>query len=102
MGTWSGPFGSVDDAEELIELLKHPIPAHLAGKVLYSLMGDDSLFDEFDSTKYKYPMEDVRPNVISKLEEWLENGKGTWRVKINNDAWNLLKTYVERYRRKQR
>ena len=51
MGTWSGPFGSVDDAEELIELLKHPIPAHLAGKVLYSLMGDDSLFDEFDSTE---------------------------------------------------
>ena len=68
-GTWSLP-DTQKKYDELMKLMKRPIPAGKAAKVLYHLTGDDVLFDDFlDSEKKDGPKADVRPLVKDFLKK---------------------------------
>ena len=71
-GTWSAPQ-TIEKAQKLLALLKAPISAKDAGRVVYNLMGDDDLYDQIDQAKNEDPNEDVRPLIVNKLQNWIAN-----------------------------
>ncbi len=68
-GTWSIP-SDMTAVGELIELFQDPISAKDAADKMYSLIGDDSLFDDFYELENDYgPDADARPTIA----RWIEN-----------------------------
>ena len=68
-GTWSLP-DTQKKYNELMKLMKRPIPAGKAADVLYHLTGDDVLFDDFlDAEKKDGPKSDVRSLVKDFLKK---------------------------------
>lgn len=61
-GTWAIP-DTIEKANELASLMKKPIPAEKAGDLVYSLTGDDSLFDNFYELEDDGPDTDARPTI---------------------------------------
>ena len=72
-GTWSLPYSekSVDDFEEV---MSSPIPVYKASDILFNLIGDDILFDEFNELEEVFGKNhDARLAVISRLKEFLDD-----------------------------
>ena len=72
-GTWAMPE-TAEQKAELAELLNEPLRCGPAGSYateqLYSLIGDDSLFDEIYELSQKDPDADCRPLVFATLKEY--------------------------------
>jgi len=73
MGTWNLPQ-SAKQAKKLQTLLKKTLPASEAPDKLYSLLGDDKLFDLILEEQKVFGSDlDVRDLVKSSLEYFLDN-----------------------------
>lgn len=68
-GTWHCPY-SQNEAQAILALLKHPVAAGDAPKLLYNLYGDDKLFDSFYDAK---DPADVRPEIIRGIKDLLKD-----------------------------
>lgn len=99
-GTWSAPQ-TVEQAQELAQLMAIPLPVSTAADKLYNLMGDDNLFDTFYKVEEKGgPDEDVRGEVTDKLHHWLFNiEEDDWRNPWDEEAvrilWKVLKDFAK-------
>ncbi len=100
-GTWSAPQ-TVEQARELAELMKAPIPVSVAADKLYNLMGDDDLFDTFYDVEEKDGLDaDVRYFVAAKLDEWI-SVLGTdedpgWRDPWNKQAIRIIRNTIAKF-----
>ena len=84
-GTWSLP-SDMTAVGELIELFQDPIPAKDAPDALYSLIGDDELFDSLGELEDDNPETDARPTIA----RWIENNNA---LLINNiEDFNAIKS----------
>lgn len=80
MGTWSTP-NTVASMDRLERLMSAPIPASKASDLLYSLVGDDTLFDTLSMAEEKHSTADVRPLVAMTLDAWGNwHSRGQWLV----------------------
>jgi len=71
-GTWCCPY-KVEQALAILDIMKNPISAKKAERVMYPLYGDDVLFDSFLDAKNR---KDVRPEIkngIKRLISHIEN-----------------------------
>ena len=69
MGVWSAPQ-TRETAKHLAEILSEKVSVRLAPGVFYHHVGDDDLFDMFDSATEIDPESDARGLVIYKLFDW--------------------------------
>ena len=67
-GTWAIP-DTMEKAKELSALMQKPIPAEKASQLVYSLTGDDSLFDDFYELEDDGPGTDARPTIARWLAD---------------------------------
>ena len=72
-GTWAVPENE-DDVKVLTDLMQNPIPVgdegDNAAEVMYSVLGDDELFDEFvEMAATLGPEADARPAIENRLKE---------------------------------
>jgi len=72
-GTWAVPE-TQDDVKVLTDLMQNPIPVgdegDNAAEVMYSVLGDDELFDEFvEMAATLGPEADARPAIENRLKE---------------------------------
>ena len=76
-GTWATP-NTPEQKEQLIELLSKELPvgpdATNATEQLYSLFGDDELFDQLQELAETDPDADAREIVIARMTELADNG----------------------------
>ena len=72
-GTWAFPRG-VDGLRELKELLDNPVPVKDATKMIYNIVGDDSLFDELGNMAELNPDQDARGIICNKICKMIEDG----------------------------
>lgn len=78
MGTWASPT-TVNKADELARLMSAPLSVREAEEKLYSLMGDDTLFDMIALARSFHSDTDVRGIVAAVLDEWLNwTPRNTW------------------------
>lgn len=96
-GTWAVPE-TIAKAKILVKILSKPIPLKTASTNLYSLIGDDGMYDDLDDAlasakkdKTDSSTIDVRHIVIKHLKKLL---KGTWK-NADPEAIKLLKMAVE-------
>jgi len=97
-GTWSAPQ-TLHQAIKLYNLMSKPIRLTDAKDALYSLVGDDDLFDQLDDLltprKYEAPYNpdfDVRPIVSRKLKEWMDHvEEAGWTRKWDSGALEIIK-----------
>ncbi len=94
-GTWSSP-NTVKRAQQLAQLMQKPIRVENASDVLYNLIGDDGLFDDFYEAEKDGPDTDVRFLVASKLQEWLKDLEG-WRDPWDPQAVKILQQLVKKF-----
>ena len=108
-GTWEAPQ-TAEQARDVANLFRQPLPARDAASKLYNLIGDDDLYDQIEYTKKKDgPNADVRWVVASKLDDWIRGGKASgkgsdyrdqnanWRDPWDPEAIGILKRLVKRY-----
>lgn len=67
-GTWAIP-DTMEKAKELSALMQKPIPVEKASQLVYSLTGDDSLFDDFYELEDDGPGTDARPTIARWLAD---------------------------------
>ena len=96
-GTWDAPQ-TVKQARKLAQLMAAPLPVGVAADTIYSVVGDDQLFDNFYELEEKQGLNaDARPLIAQTLHEWVSvlgtdedpGWKGPWSkkaIEIINDA----------------
>jgi hypothetical protein len=67
-GSWA-MASTPEEITKLKNILSKPLRAKNAGKVLYNLIGDDSLFDQIDEVKSTDPEDDVKQMVLIWLKK---------------------------------
>jgi hypothetical protein len=99
-GTWAIPFKK-QQAIKLANVMKKPIKAKEAGDLLYSLVGDDELFDLFDDMIKKNEGEDdVRVSVVYTLVKWLKDYRqdpSQFKEKFSFESAMLIQKLAKRY-----
>jgi hypothetical protein len=100
MGNWASP-STKDAALRVAALLKEPLPAGRAEKTLYSLVGDDDLFDEIvETVREKGAEADVRYSVSKTVSGWIEQWKtnpSAWLKPWEPEAVTILEEAIARY-----
>lgn len=71
-GVWSVP-DTLQKASQLSQLMRSPISSKNAPDALYSILGDDALFDQFFKRSA-----DVRPLIVNYLKALIPQVKGKW------------------------
>ncbi len=72
MGVWASP-DTVGKASELARLLRHPVPARLAHRLLWNLVGDDRFFGFVDQCLQEgLPEADTSFEAARTVGTWLE------------------------------
>lgn len=66
-GTWAVP-NTMELAKKLEAVMANPIPAKDASDVMYSLIGDDELFDSLYDLETDDPSADARPTIARWIE----------------------------------
>ena len=69
-GTWAVP-NTMELAKKLEAVMANPIPAKDASDVMYSLIGDDELFDSLYELETDDPSADARPTII----RWIQSNR---------------------------
>ena len=92
-GTWATP-DTPKKKMTLKKILSKPLKAKDAEKAMYSIIGDDELFDAFDEAK---PNEDVRSLIKSRMKEMgikedLDEGKQAKYPLYHKDFSGAMKT----------
>jgi len=100
MGVWALPQ-TIKQAKELQKLVAKPLSPKVAKDKLYSLLGDDDLFDLIEAEKAKFGNDcDVRILVESSLKEFLNNQKNavkSWNKEAYKICQNICKSLEELY-----
>lgn len=100
MGNWASP-STKGAALQVAALLKEPLYAGKAEDTLYSLVGDDDLFDDISETLRKEgPEADVRPIVVKTVSGWIEQWKtdpSTWLKPWEPEAVTILEEAIARF-----
>lgn len=74
-GTWTLPFKTAQ-AKKLAKVMKKPVPSGDAGiKMLSGLIGDDSLFDDIESSS---PLDGKKDDVRDIIRNWLADTLGNY------------------------
>ena len=99
MSTWSLPSES-KSAARLRKLLDAPMAAAAATERLYTVLGDDALFDTIEGLADLDPERDVRPLVVARLNTLVRSYdrnridvRGGW----NPDALAVCRSLITKF-----
>lgn len=93
-GCWSFPK-TEEGIEELSKLMEKPLPCRVAPDKLYSVLGDDMLFDNIEACDGD---EDARPLVRERLSEILEHNPDLAVPKLKEIATAAISPKIDTFR----
>ena len=89
-GCWAFPMG-LEGLEELKTVMASPVRAEDAAGLIYSLVGDDVLFDRIGDVEDENPDADVRTLICHRICEMIEEGGFVEDDEHRDDIYNYCK-----------